>query len=170
MSISGSLPVKISPEFFFLKIFIAPKVPPWNFRGSFLPSVRHVVCVPYVTACHSTMEWFWGYFLIWRIRKNYSRALENAGTSEKSDQSLGSRFFTGSCTFQRSWIVFSDSSYQKLPPKPLHSAVTRSYVRLTYFHVSHATLDLFFSYRVHFRRYRHFQVFWQSTAWWSSRC
>ena len=23
-------------------------------------SVRHVVCAPYVTACHSTMKWFWG--------------------------------------------------------------------------------------------------------------
>ena len=36
MSIPGSLPVKISSNFFFLEIFIAPKVPPWNFRGSLL--------------------------------------------------------------------------------------------------------------------------------------
>ena len=35
----------------------------------------------------------------------------------------------------RGQIVFSDSPYQKQPPKPLHSAVTRSYVRFPYFHV-----------------------------------
>ena len=27
-------------------------------------NVRHVVCVGFVTTCHSTMEWFWGWFLI----------------------------------------------------------------------------------------------------------
>ena len=32
------------------------------------------------------------------------------------------------------------------------------------------SLELFFSDRVHFRRYRHFRVFWQSTAWWTRRC
>ena len=53
-------------------------------------------------------------------------------------QKLWSRFFIGSGIFHRSWTVFSDSPYQKLPPKPLHSAVTRSYERVPYFHVSHA--------------------------------
>ena len=53
--------------------------------------VRHVVCLGYVTSCRSTMEWFWGQFLIWRIRKNYSRAVESARTSNRSDRSLGSK-------------------------------------------------------------------------------
>ena len=63
---------------------------------------------------------------------------------KKSDQSLGSKtlitFFSGSFTFHRSWIVFSDSPYQKLPPKPFHIVPFRSYVPCPYFHVSHANL------------------------------
>jgi len=71
----------------------------------------------------------WGSFWYGQSDKNYSRALESAGINQKRDQSfdpkLWSLFFTGYSTFQRSWIVFSDSPYQKLPPKPLHSTVTR---------------------------------------------
>ena len=40
--------------------------------------------------------------------------------------------------FQHSWIVFSDSHYQKLPPKQFHGAVTRCYVTGTNY-VPHAT-------------------------------
>ena len=45
-----------------------------------------------------------------RIRKNYSRALESAGTSKKVIKVRG----------------------------PFHSTTTRCYVRFLYFHVSHA--------------------------------
>ena len=55
------------------------------------PSVRHVVCVRYVTTCRSTMDWFWGSFRYGESEKNYSRALESAGTSRKSDQKLASK-------------------------------------------------------------------------------
>ena len=51
---------------------------------------------------------------------------------KKSDQSLGSKtlitFFSGSFTFNRPWIVFSDSPYQKLL-KPFPIFRFRSYVR-----------------------------------------
>ena len=69
---------------------------------------------------------------------------------KKSDQSLGSKtlitFFSGSFTFHRSWIVFSDSPYQKLPLKPFHIVPFRNYVPRPYFHVSHARDD--WSYQV----------------------
>ena len=53
-------------------------------------------------------------------------------------QKLWSRFFIGSGIFHRSWTVFSDSPYQKLPPTPFHIASSRCYVPFPYFHVSHA--------------------------------
>ena len=55
MSISGSLPVKISPEFFFLKIFIAPKVPPQNFRGSL---VGYFSAIAFISAVIGIFEYF----------------------------------------------------------------------------------------------------------------
>ena len=55
MSISGSLPVKISSNFFFLKIFIAPKVPPWNFRGSLL---SYFSAIAFIFAVIGIFEYF----------------------------------------------------------------------------------------------------------------
>ena len=67
--------------------------------GNTATSVRHVVCVPYVT---TVSHWF-----------RHFPALVNS---------------------------FSDSPYQKLPPKPLHSAVTRCDVtNINY--VPHANVD-----------------------------
>ena len=63
--------------------------------------------------------------------------MESAGTSEKTWPQTLITFFTCSSIFQRSWIVFSDSPYQKIPPKPLHSAVTRCDIRDTNY-VPHA--------------------------------
>ena len=43
----------------------------WSYsleKPGLICNVRHVVSVGFVT-CHSTMEWFWGWFLIWRLRK-----------------------------------------------------------------------------------------------------
>ena len=57
-------------------------------------------------------------------------------------QKLWSRFFIGSGIFHRSWTVFSDSPYQKLPSTPFHIASTRCYVPFPYFHVSHAIFDV----------------------------
>ena len=56
------------------------------------------------------------------------------------DPKVWSLFSTGSGAFRPSWIVFSDSSYQKLPPTPFHIASSRCYVPFPYFHVSHATI------------------------------
>ena len=53
-------------------------------------------------------------------------------------QKLWSRFLIGSGILHRSWIFFSDSPYQKLPPTPFHIAYTRCYVPFPYFYVSHA--------------------------------
>jgi len=55
------------------------------------------------------------------------------------DPKLSSLFFICSTTFHRSWIVFSDSLYQKLPRKPFRNATSRSYVRFPNFHVSYPT-------------------------------
>ena len=47
-------------------------------------------------------------------------------------------FLFGSGAFQRSWIFFSDSSYQKLPPTPFHISYTRCYASSPFFDVPHA--------------------------------
>ena len=70
--------------------------------------------------------------------------MESDGTNKKSDQSLGSKtlitFFSGSYTFHRSWSVFSDSPYQKLPPKPFHT-LSRSEVTYRVLIFTCRTLD-----------------------------
>ena len=73
-------------------------------------SVRHVkIRRPYVTSCPSTMKWFGGQFLIQRIRKNNSRALESAGTSQKTR----SKFLTPNFD-HFFWLVPALSSARKL--------------------------------------------------------
>ena len=66
-------------------------------------------------------------------------------------------------------MSISGSPPVKIPPENFFSEnfyCTKS----SAFKFQGESLELFFSYHVHFRRYRHFRVFWQSTASWSRRC
>ena len=55
MSISGSLPVEITPEFLFWKIFIAPKVPLWNFRSNLF---SYFSVIAFISAVIGILEYF----------------------------------------------------------------------------------------------------------------
>ena len=87
----------------------------------------------------STLERFWSWFLIWRIRQKPFTSGGKWWNKWKSDQSFDPKpwslsLFVPPLFTAREWFS-SDSPYHKLPLKPFQSATSRNYVRLIFVNI-----------------------------------